>query len=206
MLKDQNKIPKRKEKNDGIEIISDLESVKNVGLDIERYQNRMMQNENIIQTMSNNIDQTQYVDSLIASNNQMESILIGADKEIINRLAAIKKATPIKNLSKNPHSKDVYNAYAKEAMTHTGNVWRYNRTDYKVVELMANNGVEQQKIKESIKNSLAFEGLPIMEKLDKANRFVKDVLTNNPELLKQIREKSRIKDKGLERSFSPIEN
>jgi hypothetical protein len=206
MLKDQNQLPKRKEKNDGIEIISDLESVKNVGLDIERYQNSMMQNENTIQTMSNNTDQVEYVDSLIASNNQMESILNAADKEIINRLAAIKKASPIKNLSKNPHSKDLYNAYAKEAMTHTGNIWRYNRTDHKVVELMANGGIEQQKIKEAIKNSLAFEGLSIMEKMVKANFFVKDVLTSNPELLKQIREKSRIKDKGIERSYSPIEN
>lgn len=95
--------------------------------------------------------------------------------KIDERFKAIQQAPNVKTLSKNPHSKDLYHAYAKEVLAEDGQVWRSIATDKLIAKKMIKAGISPQRVKDSLSHSPNMVSLSIADKLSRINELIKGI-------------------------------
>lgn len=97
-------------------------------------------------------------------------------------IQSLQDGPSIKDLSRDPLLKDLYNAYAKDVLADNGNIWS-DKTNQRIGEKMLKNGVESSRVVASLKYS--------PEKVDKPYNFIKTI-ENKPEV------RSLQKSRGME--------
>ena len=88
-------------------------------------------------------------------------------------------ALAVSDLQRNPHSRDLFHAYAKDTLEKSGQGWTAD-SNKMIAEAMLKDGVRPQRVEESLKHS--------PELVDNAYYFVKDI-RNSPEI--QLAQQSR---------------
>jgi hypothetical protein len=115
-------------------------------------------------------------------------------KKAINE---INKAASITKLSQNPHPKDLYQSYAKKITEQNGGLWKPEQTDQAVVVSMALNGIDRQRISDSLRFSPAHIEKNGMDKVSAARDFVNNTFKQpqNKKALDLVKQR----ENGLER-------
>lgn len=111
---------------------------------------------------------------------------------IDDRIQSIEAATStVETLKKHASSKELYNAYAKEAISDTKRQWT-SKADPAIAEKMALNGLSPKQIREALHHSPAMVGLTGAERVKSTQELVRGIV-------KQPAIQKLIKTKGLER-------
>lgn len=149
---------------DNLSAAEKAQEVRNTAWSLDKYQNFVMNNENLVTLMQQNHADQKDIEAINTLSDRAQDKLVALDKHIANRIQQVRACTISSPKQANPTQR--YDAYCKQAMSKTDGIFKYKNvnnerdyaTDKEVYKAMAKDGHERSHIAAALIHSPSFGG------------------------------------------------